>query len=506
MTLDKALFEPSQPGWWLLALHKLLSDRADRIKIYDSYYRGDQRLAFASERFRNAFGGLFQPLADNWTALVVDAVEERLTPQGFRIPHVGPDAGSSTSEDAEDAGDAEEYTEGDADAWRIWQENDLDAESQIAHTEALIHGLSSVLVEPGKSPTDIPNITIEHPAQMIVACAPGSRRKIVAALKEWLDQDGFVCATVYLPTEVYKFRSKTKQNRTSLTNDWVARDVPDEMWPLPNPLKVVPVVPLYNRPRLLVEFESEIASVIPMQDAANKVLADMLVASEYTAYRQRWATGLDLVRDPESGQVKEPFKHDVARLWQAEDPEVKFGEFGETNLEGYVKGIETIVQHIASQTRTPPHYFYLSGQFPSGESLRAAETGLVAKARRKMSHFGEGWEAVIRLAFRAMDDPRADVMDSETIWKDPETKTESEHIDALVKMQAIGVPEELLWEKAGLSPQEIRRIKEIRATQLPDQLAGVTQKLEQKYAPGVDPQTALAGQEPAATAAAGQGG
>ena len=31
---------------------------------------------------------------------------------------------------------------------------------------------------------------------------------------------------------------------------WTRLEVPDEPWPLPNPLGVVPVVPLPNRPRL----------------------------------------------------------------------------------------------------------------------------------------------------------------------------------------------------------------------------------------------------------------
>ncbi len=60
-------------------------------------------------------------------SLVVDAPGERLEVQGFRF------------------GDAE----GDEDIWRrIWQENDLDAGSQLAHTEALMKGVAYALVEP----------------------------------------------------------------------------------------------------------------------------------------------------------------------------------------------------------------------------------------------------------------------------------------------------------------------------------------------------------------------
>ena len=65
-----------------------------------------------------------------------------------------------------------------------------------------------------------------------------------------------------------------------------------------------------------------------------------------------------------------------------------------------------LIQHVAAQTRTPPHYLLgAMGSFPSGESLKATETGLVAKVRRKMLSFGEGWEEAMRLAFAVEGEP-----------------------------------------------------------------------------------------------------
>ena len=58
----------------------------------------------------------------------------------------------------------------------------------------------------------------------------------------------------------------------------------------------------------------------------------------------------------------------------------------------------------------------------------------------------------------------------ETIWGDPETRTESEHIDAVIKQKAIGIADEILQEKAGYSPQEIARNKALQATNLLDQV------------------------------------
>jgi len=433
-------FAYGTPEYWLTRLNRELSVRRRDIARYDDYYEGKHPLLFASEKFRKAFGGLFRDFADNWCGIVIDAVEERLDVDGFRVG---------------------EEPEADKDIWRIWQENALDAESQIAHTEALVAGEASVLVWPGKDPAT-PEITIEHASQMIVAFEAGSRRKRAAALKCWLDDSGYAFTTLYLPTELYKYRSDQKiASGYGMSGiRWVEREIDGEPSVIPNPLGDVPVVPIINRPRLLKPGSSEIRTVMPMQDAVNKELADLIIASEFTSFRQRYVTGMEMPRDPETKQPVEPFKPAADRLWWSEDPDAKFGEFGETNLENYVKVIEMLVQHIASQTRTPPHYFYLSGQFPSGEAIKSAETGLVAKARRKMRHFGDAWEEAMRLALKAAGKKVPDVI--ETVWGDPEPRTEGEHIDALLKQQSFGVPNEVLWEKAGYTPTEIERMKKIR--------------------------------------------
>jgi hypothetical protein len=448
--LAESRFETGAPEWWLTRLCRLLDARRPQLERHERYYDGRHALAFASEKFRKAFGRLFDEFADNWCEIVVDAVEERLNVEGFRF---GPDAAA------------------DQDAWRIWQDNQLDADSQIAHTEALLHGEAYTLVWWDPASDRRPLITVEHPSQTIVAHEPGSRRRRVAALKKWRDDSGYLLATLYLPDAIYKYRSDTKRSEdlTSLSSyRWTPREVDDEPWPLENPLEVVPVVPLVNRPRMLQPGRSEIARVIPLQDAVNKTLADLLVASEFTSFRQRWVTGMEIPRDPETNQPIEPFKAAVDRLFVSENPDTKFGEFTETNLGGYVQVIEMLVQHIASQTRTPPHYFYLRGQFPSGESIKSAETGLVAKARRKTRHFGEGWEETMRLAFLVAGNKRsAGEVAVETIWGDPESRTEGEHIDAVLKRKALEVPLPQLWEDVGYTPTQIARFEKMLATGSP---------------------------------------
>jgi hypothetical protein len=436
----------------LRRLGKMLEDRRPELERHQAYYEGQHRLAFATSKFREAFGSLFSAFSDNFCELVVGAVEQRLNVEGFRMGPRG--------------------TEADKDAWRIWQANQLDADSQIAHTTALVKGIAYVSVGPGQT-LDTPEILVEDPCQTIVMYEPGSRRRRAAGLKRWVDDSGRLMANLYLPDWVEKYESDnvSRTGQWDLTRiRWRRRLVDGEPWPLRNVLGVVPLVPLPNNPQLTSEGRSEIASVIPLNDAINKLVADMLIASEFGSFRQRWATGIEPNIDPETGAEVEPFKAAADRLWMARgsgdiNNPPRFGEFEQTDLTQFTHAVELLVQHIASESSTPYHYFMQhGGQPPSGESLKSSETGLVAKAMRKQRFFGEAWEEVISLAFRQIGDiEKAKIVESETIWRDPESRTESEHVDALIKMASISVPHEILWEKWGASPTEIARWKELIA-------------------------------------------
>lgn len=452
MAVDAEVLEAGSPKWWLRKLGRELVDRQKRLDKLDKYYRGEHELKFASSKFSAAFGKMFLDASDNWMPLVVNAVQERLGIEGFRL-------GSSSA--------------GDRRAWRIYQANNLDSESDILHREALINGLAATLTWPDDDGN--PLITIEHPSQLIVARSSSNRRVRLAALKAWEDEDTErLLATLYLPDFIYKFEgpklvqysSKSSRARVSAwdATRWAQREVATEPWPLPNPFKRVPAVPIENQQRMLVDGESEIASVLPTQDRINKLSFDLMIAAEFSAFRQRWATGIQIPKDPETGQPVEPFKHAIDRLWTSGSSETEFGEFGETDLANYVKAIEMQVQHLAAQTKTPPHYLLgQSGAFPSGESLKATETGLIKKVKDRQASYGEGWEETMRLALEVAGINARGAASMETIWADPESRTESEHVDSILKKLALGVPFRQLWEDLGYSQTTIERFRTMLA-------------------------------------------
>ncbi len=204
--------------------------------------------------------------------------------------------------------------------------------------------------------------------------------------------------------------------------------------------------------------KSELADVIPLQDALNKSITDMLVAMEYVALPQRWATGLEVDIDPIPGKPRVPFTPGVERIWTVGDENVRFGQFDAANLQQFLGVSNDFRAEIARVSGTPFHYLMLEqGAWPSGEAMKTAEARFLAKVQDRMASFGNSWEDVMRLALRmkGLGEGRLS-----TQWKDPAPKSEKEHVDSLLVKQQLGVPQEQLWREAGYSDEDIEAMKE----------------------------------------------
>ncbi len=424
------------------ALLERLGDEMDRrapdYALWAEYYEGRHQppvaLLAASTGYRSEYARWLSGFSDNFCRLVVQAVDERLRVTGFRV----------------------DGKAGDRKAWGYWQANALDAWHLRAHREALVKGWCPVTVDAG--PDGAPRIRAHEADQFAIAWDDDDALTRAAAMRRWVTPDGRRLATLYFADRVEKYELAEGSR-------WSRRTVAGEPWPLPHSLGVVPVVPLVNDPDLYNRGQSEIGAMLPMQNALNLLMSDMLVSAEYTAFPQRWVTGLEIPVDPDTGKPVQPFKLAYDRMLMARDPAVRFGQLDAADLQPYIRAVEACVQHIASTTRTPPHYLLgQSGAFPSGESLKSTETGLVAKVRRRQGDFGESWEEVVSIAFRAAGDARrADIEDTEAKWADPEVRSEAEHVDALLKLKALGMPLEYLWEQYGVSPQLIAAWKDAAA-------------------------------------------
>lgn len=87
----------------------------------------------------------------------------------------------------------------------------------------------------------------------------------------------------------------------------------------------------------------------------NKRLADLSLAAEFGAFKQKWATGFELPTD-ENGQPVEDVKTALTRMMVSDDDKTKFGSFDATDLGPYIESIKQDVLHAAAVSQTPPHH------------------------------------------------------------------------------------------------------------------------------------------------------
>jgi hypothetical protein len=429
-----------------------LAARRPAISRYYAYYRGDHPLPWAPAEVRDTYLALMQMSRANWCRLIVKAPAERLRVVGMRFSEPG-------------------Y---DTEAWqRYWQGNRLDLESRMVHDTALVAKRGFVLVWPtdGDGP---PTITPEHPSQVLVDYEPGCRRDARAGLKEFSDFSAKrrYC-TMWTRWKVYNWWAPLPSYGPGTTPskarwqpwDDPARGVVPEAG---NPLGAVPLVEFVCDPDMLDDPMGELdGGVLDVQDRINRTILDRMVTSNFSSFKQKWVTGLDIPKDDQGNDI-EPFKLAANRLLQAENPDARFGEFSESSLTGYIASVESDIQHLAATTRTPPHYLLgQSGAFPSGSSLKATETGLVAKVCERRDSFTESWEDAMRLALLADGDTeRAGDMALSMVWKDPESRSLAEVVDAATKMVAINVPWREVMAFIGYSPTEIDRLDAERSEDL----------------------------------------
>lgn len=481
---------PTDDAEWLRLLSLRHDNERGELEALNAYYEGTQPLSYMHPEIWREVADRIKPVVIAWPQLVVDTIEERLDVEGFRLP------------------DADEE---DDDLWRVWQENDLDEESQLAHVDALVMRRSYGAVGTNEDDADTPLVTVESPLEVFADLDPRTR-KARAALKRVTEPDGLArfgerYATLYLPDRTVQFDWKAGQ--------WVAVDVDEHK------LGEVPVVPIVNRARLRVApvnrvgtvmryGQSELSPILPLSDAANKIATDMMVAAEFMAIPLRgfWGLGPEDLVD-EKGNKLTAIQAIMGRFLTLQDTEGREFQFPAASLNNFHDSIKQLAQLVASIAGLPPHYLGQSTDQPaSADAIRSAESRLVKRAERKQRAFGGSYERIMRLVRRFQEgdwDPALRRL--ETIWRDASTPTHAQKSDATVKLYS-ATPKPIVTlrqarQDLGYTDAQIRRMEaddkkaaeEDPAAEIARQLQPVQAGLPAEQAP--EPQNGAVTGEPA---------
>lgn len=410
-----------------------LDENTNTYGTLDAYYEGRQPLAFLAPEAKTALGSRFGLMASNIPRLAVTALAERLRVTGF----TGKDGPA---------------------VWADWLANDLDQQSGVAHREALALGAGYVIVW-GDGQGN-PRATVESARQVAVLRDPGSRR-ILAAVKRW-ETDTTTEAVLYEADGITRLRSNAPGATTS------GFETVEE---IDNPLGVVPVVGFRNGDRLLDDGVSEIADLKPLVDGLNKSLADMMVTSEYVGRPRRWATGIELEEDEETGEAENPIP-EGNRAMTSENPDAKFGQLAAADLAGYEAAVRVFLGQIMAVSALPAHYVGVFTDNPaSADALRASEASLTARAEARQATFGRAWEDVARLMVAVRNGTDPATADVRVSWADAATRSVAQEADAVVKLHADGLlPTSYALKRLGYRDDEIAEIRTARRAENLDRL------------------------------------
>jgi hypothetical protein len=423
---------------WAQAHFSIYNPEYDR---FHDYYRGNHRKVTTTTHLTTMFGQLFNDLRINECPIVVDALADRLQ------------IASITSDNTT----ASKFID------EVWTKNKMDGGAGIVHSQAV--KLGDAYVSVGIDP--ITNQIIINPEKRNSVAVrygyDGFRDVIVEAVKVW-DEGGRLRINRYLQDRTERYI--TLNPTTEIPSD-ISKLTPYEAdgkpAVIPNPVGIVPVFHFSNAQEPDEFATSSLADVIPLQDQLNQSIGYLLIAQEFGAIKQKYAIGLDMPVNPETGEPY-PLKTEPGSIWffGAGDGNVELGEFSTADLEPILKVQEAFELKIARVSQVPAHLFMLqSSNFPSGESLKTAEAPLNSKVRDRQIAWGNVWENICSFACKLKEiDPGT----IECNWHNTNSRSEKEDSEIADNLVRAGFPLSFVARKVyGLTDDEIQKLLDEKA-------------------------------------------
>lgn len=440
-----------------------IKDRARDIGLYRDYYDGRHRAPWATEKWNRAFSAMFSTFRDNLCPAVVDAKADRIQ---LTAISAGDNTGNNSVNLAID---------------RIWQREKLESRQGEVTKNALKDGDAFVIVWPDEQNQARWYIQRGDRIAARYASEPQGELEIAAKLwpsEEWT-KDG---KTTWRLNIYYRDRIERYATQAVITDG----DVPEEpakwdpyepadleaadddegapatSWVVENPYGVIPVFPFPNNADEGAYGRSELRDVIPLQDALNKSVSNMIVAGEFVAWPQRVLIGVEVDTDVNGNPTGREQQQALDRIMAIGNPAAKVAEWAGADLTGFIAEQDSYRAEMARISRTPLHYLLMTGDFPSGEALDAALEPLIAQVDDRILSMSPVWSQAMSFSLR-IEGTVADPGQINAIYAPTKRHSPVQQAADLALKKELGVPDEQLWREMGYDEDQIKEFAELKA-------------------------------------------
>lgn len=391
------------------------------------YYQGRQRveqlgMAIPPQMRR------FLVLTD-WARVVVDTKTERQQVRSLVLP--GEETTDPTLRD-------------------IWDGSNLDAHVQMFNRDRMIYGRAFLSVGTNENDPSLPLVRVESPREMVAQV--DARREVVTAAARFYGVDdngmGPVNVTLYLPDVTVWVEKRHGR--------WYEVDRDEHN------LGSVPVIMHLNR-RMSSGWvgTSEVASLVPIIDAAARSLTNLQFAQEAHGIPRMWMTGVargDFVGT--DGKPIPQFEAYFDAIHTLASKDAKIGQLTAADLKNFETAMGMYRAEMVTATGFPSWYFGdMTIQPPTEGSVVGSESRLITSVQHDNASVGVtlGWVGALALRFVNGEWVPGNRVKVE--WHNPATPTVAQRMDATVKaFQAGIVSREGAWDELGWS--EARKAKE----------------------------------------------
>ena len=348
-----------------IAVQELVGKQGRYTSFWD-YYDGRQPLVYSSDKLREVFNSLRARFTENWCAVVVDSLLDRVE---LKTPQLK----ATTTQATVTGQDALEI---------LWEQAGIVDEEYNTHEDIAVTGEAFIIAWKN---ADGQIEAFHNDARVCMAqYATENPRTMRFAAKWWQGDDSKWYLNLYYPDRIEHW--------------WTVREYSDletpeargfSPWPElesePNPYGKIPV--FHFRSNLRTP-RSQLANATELQDAVNKLLADMMIAAEFGAFPQRYVISQAGIKG---------LRNNPNAIWDLVAGEsgmqaTEAGQFDAAPLSNYLDAINKLSADIGIITRTPRYYFFAQGGDPSGEALIVMESPLAKKTER--------WQATLLPVWR----------------------------------------------------------------------------------------------------------